>query len=273
MLTETLGFIGGGNMARSLIGGLLTRGLPARNVVVADPMAAQRESLATQLGVRTTDDNVFAARNAQVVVLAVKPQELAGVARQIASTLAHRPLIVSVAAGIRAADIQRWLNGVPVVRAMPNSPALNGCGVSGLYAAAEISIAQRKLAENILGAVGPAVWVEREEQMDAVTAISGSGPAYFFLLIEMLEAAGIELGLSADVSRKLAIETAYGSGQMVHAASEPPAILRERVTSKGGTTEAALKYLENANVRAIFTAAVAAAAKRSAEMANQLGKA
>jgi pyrroline-5-carboxylate reductase len=203
----------------------------------------------------------------------VKPQELRAVAAQLAPLIeGHRPLVISVAAGIRATDLQRWLGGIPVVRAMPNTPALNGCGVTGLYATSDVPQGGRKLAETILGAVGPALWIQKEEQMDVVTAVSGSGPAYFFLLIEMLEAAGIRLGLPAEVSRRLAVETAYGAGQMAHSASETPAVLREQVTSKGGTTEAALKHLEGANVRGIFNDAIAAAAKRSAEMAEQLGK-
>jgi len=272
MLQETLGFIGGGNMARSLIGGLLARGLPARQVIVSDPLETQRELLTMQLGVRATDDNAIAARAAQILILAVKPQQLAGVAKQIAPALAHRPLVISIAAGIRAGDIQRWIGGIPVVRAMPNSPALKSCGVSGLYATADTPPPGRKLAELILGAVGPALWVENEAQMDAVTAVSGSGPAYFFLLIEMLESAGIELGLPPEVSRRLAVETAYGSGQMARGASESAATLRAQVTSKGGTTEAALNRLEAAKLRVIFSEAIAAAAKRSSELAEQLGK-
>jgi pyrroline-5-carboxylate reductase len=271
MIKETLGFIGGGNMARSLIGGLLARGVKPDQIIVADPVASQRESLSTQMGVRTTADNSQAARS-QVVILAVKPQELRHVAQDLAAiTTQANPLVISVAAGIRASDLQRWL-GIPVVRAMPNRPALNGCGVTGLFAPDGIAADRRALAVSILSAVGPALWVEKESQMDAVTAVSGSGPAYFFLLIEMLEAAGVALGLSNDVSRRLAIETAYGAGQMAHTASESPATLREQVTSKGGTTEAALKHLESAQVRSIFNAAIAAAAHRSAEMADQLGK-
>jgi pyrroline-5-carboxylate reductase len=272
MLKETLGFIGGGNMARSLIGGLIARGLPAQQVIVADPIASQREALTTQLHVRTTDDNTVAARDAQVLLLAVKPQDLRTVAKQLGSAIAHRPLVISVAAGIRATDLQRWLGGLPVVRCMPNTPALHGCGVTGLFATADVTDTGRALAMQILGAVGPALWVEREQDMDAVTAVSGSGPAYFFLLIEMLETAGVQLGLTAEVARRLAVETAYGACQMARVAPESAATLREQVTSKGGTTEAALKHLEAANVRAIFTAAVAAAARRSAEMADQLGK-
>lgn len=273
MLQETLGIIGGGNMARSLIGGLLSRGLPARQVIVSDPVAAQRESLSEDLGVRVTEDNAAVARASQILVLAVKPQELRTVCTQVASIVAqNKPLVISIAAGIRTSDIQRWMGGIAVVRAMPNTPALKGCGVAGLFATAEVSPAGRKLAEAILSAVGPAFWVSEEAQMDAVTAVSGSGPAYFFLLIEMLEAAGVKLGLPQEVSRRLAVETAYGAGQMARTAPETPGALRQKVTSKGGTTEAALKHLEAANVRAIYEAAVSAAAKRSAELAEQFGK-
>jgi len=273
MLTQTLGFVGGGNMARSLIGGLIARGLPATQIIVSDPIDAQRDSLTLQLGVRATADNLAVARTADVIVLAVKPQELHTVATAMAAAVRERkPLVISVAAGIRASDLQRWLGGIPVVRSMPNRPALNGCGVTGLFATSDVSPSGRELAETILGAVGPALWVNEESQMDAVTAVSGSGPAYFFLLIEMLEAAGVQLGLKPDVARRLAIETAYGAGQMAHVAVESPALLREQVTSKGGTTEAALKSLEAANIRGAFTAAVTAAARRSAELAEQLGK-
>lgn len=268
----TLGFIGGGNLARALIGGLIARGVPAKQVIVSDPVAAQRDALVAQFKVRVTADNAEAARDSQVLILAVKPQELKNVAKQLAPVVTHsKPLVISVAAGIRAADLQRWLNDFPVVRCMPNRPALNGCGVSGLFATAQVPQAQRQLAEQILSAVGPALWVDKEEDMDTVTAVSGSGPAYFFLLIEMLEAAGVELGLKPDVAHRLAVETAYGAGTMARDATESPATLREQVTSKGGTTEAALKTLEAGNVRAIFHAAIAAAAKRSAEMADQFG--
>jgi len=272
MFQETLGFIGGGNMARSLVGGLLARGLPARQVIVSDPVTMQRELLTTQLGVRVTDDNAIVARAAGVLLFAVKPQQLALVAKQLVPAITHRPLVISIAAGIRTADLQRWLGGLPVVRAMPNSPALKGCGVTGLYATEAVSQAGKKLAETILGAVGPALWIAQEEQMDVVTAVSGSGPAYFFLLIEMLESVGVELGLAPEVSRRLAMETAFGAGQMAHAATEPASTLRAQVTSKGGTTEAALQLLEAAGVRAIFTDAIAAAAKRSAELAEEFGK-
>jgi pyrroline-5-carboxylate reductase len=274
MRSETLGFIGGGNMARSLIGGLLARGLPAKQVTVADPLAATRDSLSAQFHVLTTADNVAVADSATVVILAVKPQELHAVATELAAAVQRRkPLIISVAAGIRATDISRWLGQVPVVRCMPNRPALNGCGVTALFATADTTSDARSIATSILSAVGTALWVDQESQMDAVTAVSGSGPAYFFLLIEMMEAAGVQLGLSPEVSRQLAIETAYGASQMARTAPESPATLREQVTSKGGTTAAALHVLESADVRAIFAAAMTAAAQRSAELAVQLGQA
>jgi pyrroline-5-carboxylate reductase len=267
-----IAFIGGGNMARSLIGGLLTRSWRARQIAVADPLPAQLEALRAQYAVRVTNDNAAAASDADIVVLAVKPQAMRQAAEAIQSTIASkRPLLISIAAGIRASDIQRWLPGIAVVRAMPNRPALQGCGMTALYATEDVSTERRTLAEQILGAVGATLWVEREQHLDIVTAVSGSGPAYFFLLIEMLEQAGIAQGLSPEVSRKLAIETAYGSGAMAHAASEPPAVLREQVTSKGGTTAAALRVLEERHVREAFDAAVAAATRRAAELADEFG--
>jgi pyrroline-5-carboxylate reductase len=267
-----IAFIGGGNMARSLIGGLLARGWRAEQIAVADPLPAQLDALRAQFGVRVTDDNAVAARDADIVVLAVKPQEMRRAADGIRTSIAaKRPLLISVAAGIRASDIQRWLPGIAVVRAMPNRPALQGCGMTGLYATEDVSGERRTLTEQILGAVGATLWLEREQHMDIVTAVSASGPAYFFLLIEMLEHAGIAQGLSAEISRKLAIETAYGSGAMAHAAGEPPAVLREQVTSKGGTTAAALRVLEERRVREAFEAAVAAATRRAAELADEFG--
>ncbi|HKU16883.1 MAG TPA: pyrroline-5-carboxylate reductase [Steroidobacteraceae bacterium] len=271
-MSPVLAFIGGGNMARSLIGGLLERGWRAQQIVVADPLAAQRDALQSQLAIRVTDDNAAAARGADVVVLAVKPQEMQRAVQSMAQAIMdQQALIISVAAGIRASDIQRWLPGIPVVRAMPNRPALQGCGMTGLYATTDVSTERRALAEQILGAVGATLWLEREQHMDIVTAVSASGPAYFFLLIEMLEQAGVTQGLAPEVSRRLAIETAYGSGAMARAASESPAVLRQQVTSKGGTTEAALRELEARHIRAAFEAAVAAATRRAAELADEFG--
>lgn len=271
-MQETLAFIGGGNMARSLVGGLIARGAAPHRIIVADPAASQRATLEETFGVRVTPDNEAAVRDADVIVLAVKPQDLREVAERLAPALTRRPLVISIAAGIMSRDLQRWLGGLPVVRAMPNRPALQNCGVTGLYAPAAVDAGARRLAADILGAVGVTVWVDEESQMDAVTAVSGSGPAYFFLLIEMLEEAGIGLGLDPAVARTLAVETAHGAGCMARQSPDTPAMLRQQVTSKGGTTEAALLYLESHDVRAIFTAAVAAAARRSAEMAGQLGR-
>jgi pyrroline-5-carboxylate reductase len=267
----TLSFIGGGNMARSLIGGLIARGTDPNSITVADPVQAQRDALQAQYRVRVTDDNSVAATDAETIILAVKPQEMRAVTKGIAAVMSRECLIVSVAAGIKASDIHRWSDGRRVVRCMPNRPALQGCGMTALYATHEVDANSRERAEQILGAVGTTLWVTEETHMDVVTAVSGSGPAYFFLLIEMLEQSGVNLGLTPEVSRRLAIETAYGSGLMAREASESPATLREQVTSKGGTTEAALKHLEAQNVRAIFADAVAAAARRSSELAEQFG--
>jgi pyrroline-5-carboxylate reductase len=270
-MTFSLSFIGGGNMARSLIGGLIARGVDPQRIVVADPLAAQLESLRAAFGVGVTQDNRAAAEKAAVVVLAVKPQEMRKVTSGIADALAADALIVSVAAGIRASDIQQWAKGRQVVRCMPNRPALQGCGMTALYAAQDVTPESRARAEQILSAVGATLWVEDESHMDAVTAVSGSGPAYFFLLIEILEQTGVRLGLSPDVAHRLAVETAYGAGTMAREASESPATLREQVTSKGGTTAAALEHLEAHGVRDIFATAIAAAARRSKELAEQFG--
>jgi pyrroline-5-carboxylate reductase len=272
---ERILFVGGGNMATSLIGGLLARGHAAADLVVADPDAAQRARLERDYRIETTAEAATALAAAQTVVLAVKPQQMAAVARALAGPLAAtRPLVISVAAGIRLLDLGRWLGpDVPLVRTMPNRPALIGAGITALYAAPGVDAASRATAERILAACGPTVWVPDEAQMDVVTAVSGSGPAYFFLLIECLEAAGIELGLDAATARQLAIETARGAGRMAAESAEPPAELRQQVTSKGGTTAAALEVLEAADVRGIFARAVAAGAARSTALAREFGTA
>jgi pyrroline-5-carboxylate reductase len=273
MWEQTIGFIGGGNMARGLIGGLIARGVLPQRIMVAEPIDSQRAALAATWSVQLTDDNLAVVQSVDVLVLAVKPQQLRAVATQMAAALAaKRSLVISVAAGVRAADLLRWLGDVPLIRCMPNVPALLGCGITGLYATPTVDAAGKELAAKILSAVGATVWIDRETDMDAVTALSGSGPAYFFLLIEMLAAAGEKLGLPPEIAQRLAAETAYGAGMMAHNATEPPAVLRERVTSRGGTTAAALQYLESHDVRAIFDAAIAAAAHRSAELAATLGK-
>jgi len=272
--TEVLAFIGGGNMAMSLIAGLLSRGWSTAGIRVAEPLAAQRQRLEQEFGVTITPDNRVAAEGAAVILLAVKPQDLAAVARELSSTVAGAsPLVISIAAGVRASDLGRWLPGAAIVRAMPNRPALLGCGATALYAPPSVPAHRRELAAEILSSVGLALWVHAESDMDTVTAISGSGPAYFFLLMETLEEAASELGLDASVARRLAIETAYGAARMARETGIEPALLREQVTSKGGTTHAAVSALEQAGVRDIFRRAIRAAAQRSAELADQLGSA
>ncbi|HLS82172.1 MAG TPA: pyrroline-5-carboxylate reductase [Steroidobacter sp.] len=272
-MNRTIAFIGGGNMARSLIGGLIARGVDAARMIVADPAPAQLASLAADYALRTTSDNAQAAREADVVVLAVKPQVMHDVVSGLAASLAGRSaLLISVAAGIRACDIRRWSGAPAVVRCMPNRPALHGCGVTALYATSDVSAADRRLAQELLDAVGVTLWLEREDDMDAVTAISGSGPAYFFWMVELLEQTGASLGLSPEVSRILARETAFGAGAMVRSSAGSAAELREQVTSPGGTTEAAMKHLQTHGVADMFAAAVRAAARRSTELADEFGK-
>ena len=268
-----LAFIGGGNMAAALIGGLTKRGLARERIVVADPSPEQLERLTRDYGVTAAADNHGAAVGAEVVVLAVKPQQMRSVALGLAPHLAQtKPLVISVAAGIPHAALTRWFGThVPVVRTMPNRPALNGFGATGLYAPVSVGAANRALAEAIMAAVSATIWVEHESQMDTVTALSGSGPAYFFLFMEALEAAAHARGLPNDIAHKLTLETAFGASQMARMSGESLASLRDQVTSKGGTTAAALEVLDAAGLRAIVAHAVAAADRRSAELAAEYG--
>lgn len=268
-----LAFIGGGNMAAALIAGLTKRGLAAARIVVADPSRAQLDSLVDQFGIGAAADNASAVADAEVVILAVKPQQMRAVALALAPQLSQaKPLVVSIAAGIPHAALARWVGAqVPVVRTMPNRPAFNGFGATGLYAPSGVGAAYRALAEAIMAAVSATVWVDHESQMDTVTALSGSGPAYFFLFMEALEAAAHERGLPRDIAHKLTLETAFGAAQMARQSSEPLHMLREQVTSKGGTTAAALEVLDGAGLRAIVAHAVAAADRRSAELAAEYG--
>jgi pyrroline-5-carboxylate reductase len=268
-----IAFIGGGHMTTALVSGLLRHGAVLDSVRVADPVPAHLERLAFEFGVRGSTDNREVVADADLVVLAVKPQDMAQAARSVARNLAdRRRLVVSVAAGIRLADLRRWLgDGVPMVRAMPNRPALIGAGITALYAGGDITADDRVAVERLMSAAGETVWLDQESQMDAATAISGSGPAYFFLLVEALEAAGIEIGLPHETSRRLAAATARGAGRMAAESGLEPATLREQVTSKGGTTAAALQVMETSGLRAIIRRAVEAAAHRSVELANQSG--
>ena len=260
--------IGGGNMARALIEGLLRQGLPPTQIRVGEPRAEQCAALEATLGVEASADNDYAIAGAEVVLLAVKPQQLAAVAHALRPTLdSVQPVFVSIAAGVRLAQLGAWLPQRPLVRAMPNRPALVGAGVSGLYAPAQVSTAQRALAEQTLSAVGRTVWVRTEAELDVVTALSGSGPAYFFLLAEHLAAAGVALGLAPETAQLLASETLHGAGELTQSGLSL-AEERAAVTSKGGTTEAALDALTRAEFRGIVQQAVAAATRRGAELGD-----
>ena len=273
--TLTLGLIGSGNMGRGLIGGLIARGLQPARITVSDLNTDALALMARDFGVNTTTDNLQAASGASVVVLAVKPQQMGPVVEALRPAFAPQPpLLLSVAAGIRIADLRRWAgDSVGVVRSMPNRPALIGAGASGLYADSSVSAAQRALAGAVMQATGTAVWVEREDELDWVTALSGSGPAYFFLLAELMAQAAVARGMSADTARLLAAQTLAGAGQLVAAeANADLARMRAEVTSKGGTTEAALKQFADLHLDQIVAAAMDAAARRSGELADLFGK-
>lgn len=261
-------------MARSLAGGLLNNGWHRDRLLVADPDSAARQTLEQVLEIATTDNNIEAARQADIVVLAVKPQILPKVAKELADTVREkRPLVISIAAGIRTSSLSGWLGkAVPLVRAMPNTAALIGSGATGLYAGNNVETELRNIAETILRTVGVVVWVDNEDLMDVVTALSGSGPAYFFLVMEALEAAAIKQGLGADTARLLTLETAFGAAKMALEDGAAPANLRQRVTSPGGTTEQAIQSFEDSNIRAMFEEALDAATRRSRELAELLGK-
>ncbi len=268
----TIAFIGGGNMARSLIGGLLATGFPASQLLIADPnpdTGTSYQTLNPDIIVSTCNADI--AQNADVIVFAVKPQVLRDVVTELRSYICNSDkLIISIAAGIRESSITQWLEAEEaVVRCMPNTPALVQAGASALYANNHVSIGQREAAETIMRAAGIAVWVENEKEMDAVTALSGSGPAYYFLMMEAMQIAGEKLGLSVENARLLTLETALGAAKLAIESGEDPAILRQRVTSKGGTTEQALKVLKQHDYSGMIYKAMQAAAKRSAELAEE----
>jgi len=264
-------FIGGGNMARAMIGGLCAKGFAADAIAVVEPKREGRDALETDYGVRTHAAVDAAALDCDVVVLAVKPQQLREAVAPMAGKL-ERQVVVSIAAGLRSADIARWLGGYKrIVRCMPNTPALIGAGVTGLFAAAVVTAHEREQVESILAAVGTPVWIDDEAKMDVVTAISGSGPAYVFHFIEALEQAGMAAGFDPATARALAIGTVDGAARLAAQSDEAPAVLRERVTSKGGTTAAALASLASDDFLAIVARAVEAARARGAEMGDELG--
>lgn len=260
-------------MARSLIGGLIADGWDPARIRAADADPGQLERISGTFPVSTFTQNSAAAADADVVVLAVKPQITAAVARELADTIVRQqPLVISIAAGIREATLRGWLGEqAAIVRSMPNTPAMVQSGAAALYANSAVSEAQRSIAESILRAVGIALWIEDESLMDAVTALSGSGPAYFFLFMEALETAGCELGLPAQTARLLTLQTAFGAAKMALESSEDVATLRRRVTSPGGTTESAIAVLEKSGFTGLLNRALQAAATRSREIADEFG--
>lgn len=265
-------FVGGGNMANALIGGLLEQGFATPDIEVADISAPARARLSERHGVRTVSGVDEADATHDVVVLAVKPQQMASVCRALGNR-ARDALVVSIAAGIRTADLSRWLGGQDrLVRAMPNTPALLRAGITGLYASPAVGAGDRRDAERILGAVGSVLWFEQESMLDAVTAVSGSGPAYVFYFIEALEQAALTLGIEAAAARKLAIETFLGAARLAARGEDPPAVLREKVTSRGGTTERALQALEASVVKDRIVEAVRAAAERARQLGEEFGR-
>ena len=268
-----LGIIGGGNMAESLIGGLLASGHKASAIQVSEPDKNRREQLSTKYGINCLDNNSTLAGQSDLLLFAVKPQLLRQVAEPLKQAVqAKQPLIISIAAGIRSSDLDLWLGGgLAIVRVMPNTPALVRAGASGLYANHLVNNLQRDLAESVLRSVGITVWLENEAQMDIVTALSGSGPAYIFRVIEAMEEAATQAGLERETSRLLAIETVLGAARLAIESNDSPAELRFKVTSPGGTTEKGLQQLELGNIEQLFANAINAAMDRSREMGDELG--
>lgn len=265
-------FIGGGNMASAMIGGLLARGERPAEIGVVELNPDARAALAARFGVAVFSDAVTAVANAEAVVLAVKPQQLKELAISLRGHLASQ-VVISIAAGIRLADLSRWLGGYgKLVRTMPNTPALVRSGVTGLFAGASVDAAARQLTEDIMSAIGSWFWVPGEDMMDAVTAVSGSGPAYVFYFMEALEQGALQSGFDAVSARQMALDTVLGAARLAADSGEPFALLRQRVTSKGGTTEAALNAMNNNAVAAGIVKGVKAAEARGRELGEQLGK-
>jgi pyrroline-5-carboxylate reductase len=273
MSNETIVFIGAGNMATALIRGLIADGTPAPQILASDPSQERLTALAGS-GIRTQADNTAAAAEADVLVLAVKPQMLKKVCGELAEVVQQRrPLVVSIAAGVRHSELDDWLGGnVPLIRTMPNTPAMIQCGATVLFAGPGVSAAQRDQAEHVLRAVGLTRWVEDEALLDVVTALSGSGPAYYFLFMEAMEAAAVKQGLPADTAHLLTLQTALGAARMAMESSDSPQQLRGKVTSPGGTTERAIQVFEDGGLRDLVQRALDAAQDRSEELSRILGQ-
>ncbi|MGH8564487.1 MAG: pyrroline-5-carboxylate reductase [Gammaproteobacteria bacterium] len=285
MKEPTFAFIGGGNMGRCLVGGLIGDGHPCEHLRVSDPDPERLRALRERFGVHTSNDNRSTIAGADVVILAVKPEVVRAVVEDVAETLrAQRPLVLSIVAGLSTRVLRKWIGPerigpegigpeVPIVRAMPNTPALVRSGAAALYAeAGSVGHDHRDSAESILRAVGSTVWVEDEALMDTVTALSGSGPAYFFLLMELIERAGVSMGLAPESARLLTLQTAFGAAKMALESEAPAAVLRAQVTSPGGTTEQAIKTFQDCSIEAIVARALRAAEARSRELGACLGE-
>ena len=274
MSNPKITFIGGGNMARSLVGGLISAGTSNTKISVSEPLPGLRNKLLEDFGVNVHARNIAAATGANVIVLAVKPQVLQEVVVRLRDLVSeHRPLLISVAAGVTAQSIERWVGDRPaLVRVMPNTPALVGAGISALYANKNVREDQRELAEMIMSAVGKTVWIEDESLMDTVTAVSGSGPAYFFYVMQAIKDAATAEGLDEDTARLLVLETALGAARLAVESVEDPGLLQKRVTSPGGTTEAAINVLDSSRVSKAFEKAVSAARARGGELAELLDR-
>jgi pyrroline-5-carboxylate reductase len=273
MLKNNIGFIGCGNMARSLIGGLVNSGVSPDAIYASDVNDDTLKSLHSDFGITACESNQALLDHCEIIVLAVKPQVMKDVVSALTIPPGKDVLFITIAAGIRVDSIQGWAGqDVAIVRAMPNTPALVQSGATALYANTHTSEEQQQAAESILRAVGLALWVTEESHMDAVTALSGSGPAYLFLVMEAMEEAGTKLGLTDESARLLAIQTAFGAAKLALEIEEAPATLRERVTSPGGTTEQALRVLNESGLKTIFDKAMTAARDRAIELADELGK-
>ena len=265
-----ISFIGGGNMASAIIGGLVRQGWPSQQIEVVEPWDEQRARLAQQFGIHAQASPSARLADSRLVVWAVKPQTF----KEAAEGCRHQlpdALHLSVAAGIRSDSIGAWLGSERVVRSMPNPPALVGQGMTGLFGRSAVTAADRTLVDSVLAPTGTLMWMEAETQLDAVTALSGSGPAYVFYFIEAMTQAGADLGLSRTEAHKLAVATFVGASALAQASDEPPELLRQRVTSKGGTTYAALTHMENNQVKDLFIQAMQAAAARAKELGDEFG--
>jgi len=273
-VNQTIGFIGGGNMATSIIGGLISsQVMPANQIMVFEPSAEKAQSLHEEFGIVIADNNQHLVSHCDIVVIAVKPQVLETVLRPLASAFQTRqPLIVSIVAGITVDSIEQWLDGTfSVVRVMPNTPALIGEGASGLYASPRVGEQQKDMALSLMNAVGASAWVKSEKDIDSITALSGSGPAYFMLFIKSLIEAGVNAGLDEETAKALAVKTASGSAALINSSDLPLQTLIDNVTSPGGTTEQALLSFHQSDLPTIISKAFDAAKNRSEELSRELG--